>query len=342
MEIFFSNIWISVVIGIMALAAMVISADFEFRKLTGLAGFFRLSTTFVGVTVVSLATSIPEIVSHFTASVGILGGLLDYKISSSIVLGANIGSNVVQQTLILAIVLFIAGSLQFQGYFLWKSMIPMIGTHVLCLFLGLDGTYSRIDGVILFGLFIAYNVFLYYDERQHYREEDHGFSEGDVPDNVPQTTLQAWKDAGSTLLAIGFTIISSIIVLSLTENLVEKTGLGGSLIGVITLGVASALPELTTAISGIRNGDRGIPLGTLVGSNITNPLVAIGGGAILSTYWVPKPLIQWDLPWEVVTGVILWCILWFKKGRADRKTAIYLSLMYLVYLVFRMIYFGVD
>jgi len=51
--------------------------------------------------------------------------------------------------------------------------------------------------------------------------------------------------------------------------------------------VAAALPELNTSVSGLRNGGVGISLGTLMGSNITNPLVAIGGGALLSTYWVP-------------------------------------------------------
>ncbi len=343
MELIFGNMYILAISGIASIAIMVLCADLAVNKLSGLAGYFRLSTTFVGVTVVSLATSIPEIVAHFTASVGILGGFLDYKVSSAIVLGANIGSNVVQQTLILGIVIFIAGCLHFKRYFLWKSMLPMIATHVLCIILGLDGSYSRLDGVILFGSFLAYNAFLYLDERKHYREEDHGFNgKDDIPEGVPQSPRQAIKDAMVALFAIGLTIVCSIIVLQVTEDVVAITGLGGSLIGVITLGVASALPELTTAISGIRNGDSGITLGTLVGSNVTNPLVAIGGGAMISTYWVPGPLVKWDLPWEVLSGMILWAILWFSGGKAKKQTAFYLSVMYFVYVVFRMRFFGVD
>ena len=72
------------------------------------------------------------------------------------------------------------------------------------------------------------------------------------------------------------------------SRVVMTTGVGGSLIGVVTLGVASALPELTTALAGARQKAHGISLGTLVGSNITNPLVAIGGGALISTYWIPR------------------------------------------------------
>jgi len=338
MEALLQQTWFLIVGGI-----IVISADITVGKLTGLAGYFRLSTTFVGVTVVSLATSIPEIASHFTASAGILSGVLDYEVSSAIVLGSNIGSDIIQQTLILGLVIFIAGTLYFKRYFLWKSLVPMIATSSLCIVLGLDGIYSRVDGAILFGLFLAYTYYLYIDERKHYKEEDHGFTpEGETPVGVPKTAGQAWGYAGVSLIALAFTVVSSMLALQITEQVVARTGVGGSLIGVITLGVASALPEFTTAISGIRKGDAGIPLGTLVGSNITNPLVAIGGGALISTYAIPGPLVKWDLPWATMTGIILLAVLWFNKGRARKKTAIYLMVLYTIYLATRTIFFGVD
>ncbi|NSW52630.1 MAG: sodium:calcium antiporter [Anaerolineae bacterium] len=337
------NTWFLVIGGILSIALLVYSADVAVGKLTGLAGFFRLSTTFVGVTVVSLATSIPEIASHFTASAGILSGVLDYEVSSAVVLGANIGSDVIQQTLIMAIVIFIAGKLTFKRYFLWKTMIPMIVTTLMCIILGVDGIYSRIDGAILFGTFLVYTLFLYFDERKHYKEEDHGFTpEGETPPGVPKTAKEAWIYALIAVVAMCFTIISAMMTLQITEVVVAKTGVGGSLIGVVTLGIASALPEFITAVSGIRKGDTGIPLGTLVGSNITNPLVAIGGGALISTYWVPGPLVKWDLPWETITGAILWAVLWFSKGKAGKPIAIYLTILYFIYVTTRAVFFGVD
>jgi cation:H+ antiporter len=344
MSIFLSqNFALLIIFGISSILVLVIASNIAVKKLTGLAGYFRLSTTFMGVTVVSLATSIPEIAAHYTASFGILGGSLDYQVSSSVVLGANIGSDVIQQTLIMAIVVFIAGGLHFKRYFLWKSMIPMIATTIMCIVLGVDGTYSRIDGLILFLSFIGYMYYLYHDERKHYREEDHGFDEnGDTPEGVPQNAKEAWRDAIIAVLALLLTVGSAMIALQATEVVVAKTGISGSLIGVITLGVASALPELITAISGVRNGDSGISLGTLVGSNITNPLVAIGGGALISRYWVPGPLVLWDLPWETVTGAVLWIILWLNKGKLGKWSAIYLLVLYFVYLSFRMIFFTVD
>lgn len=337
------SLWLLILFVLISIAVLVSASSLAVKKLTGLAGYFRLSTTFMGVTVVSLATSIPEIAAHYTASFGILSGALDYEVSSAVVLGANIGSDVVQQTLIMAIVVLLAGGLRFRRYFLWKSMIPMIATTIMCIVLGVDGIYSRIDGVILFGSFLAYMYYLYVDERKHYNEQDHGFGEqGEAPEGVPENAKEAWRDAIIALFALLFTVGSAMIALQATEIVVSRTGIGGSLIGVITLGIASALPELITAISGVRHGDSGISLGTLVGSNITNPLVAIGGGAIISTYWVPRPLVMWDLPWETITGAILWVILWFNKGKLGKWSAYYLIALYFFYITMRMIFFSID
>lgn len=337
------NLFLLIISGVAAIAVLVYASNIAVQKLTGLAGYFRLSTTFVGVTVVSIATSIPEIAAHFTASVGILSGSLDYEVSSSVVLGANIGSDVVQQTLIMAIVVLIAGKLHFKKYFLWKSMLPMIVTTLMCIVLGVDGVYSRVDGMILFGSFIGYMYYLYTDERKHYKEEDHGFDEsGAAPEGIPQNAQEAWRDTFIALLALLITVGSAMVALQATEIVVARTGIGGSLIGVMTLGVASALPELITALSGVRHGDSGISLGTLVGSNITNPLVAIGGGAIISTYWVPRPLVFWDLPWETITGAILWVVLYLNKGKLGKWTAYYLIGLYFVYITMRMLFFSVD
>jgi len=333
------SLWVVAVIGIGALVVLVLAADKAVDKLIGLAKYFNLSTTFMGMTVVSLATSIPEITSHLTASVGILGDPSRKEVLSSVVLGANIGSDVVQQTVIMGLVVFLAGTLYFRRYFLWKSMIPMIGTTIMCIVLGWDRNYSRIDGLILFGTFILYTWYLYWDERKHYD----GKPDSDDDDtDAPKNKKEAWQYTFTSLVAMAFTIGAAQVVLHATETVVVQTGISGSLIGVVTLGLASALPELTTALSGIGKKAHGISLGTLVGSNITNPLVAIGGGALISTYYVPEPLVLWDLPWETITGILLWLILWFSKGKLKRGHAIYLMVLYFIYLIPRYLLFPTD
>jgi len=332
----------NIVAGLVALVLLVLAADLAVKKLVDIAEYLGLSTTFMGMTVLSLATSIPEITSHVTAGFGILSGSLDYQVGSAIVLGGNIGSDVVQQTLIMGIVVLLAGGLYFRRYFLWKSMVPMIGTTLMCIVLGWDRQFSRLDGAILFGTFLLYTYYLYWDERKHYRPVA---GEGNPPPKeIPaiQNRQQALVAGLVTLGAMVVSVLSAQVVLHSTEDVVTATGIGGSLIGVIVLGTASAMPELITALSGVKNGAHGISLGTLVGSNITNPLVAIGLGALISTFWVPRPVLAWDLPWEAVTGAILWAILWFTKGRLNRVGAIYLIVLYAVYIVSRAVFFAVD
>lgn len=328
--------------GLGLIAVLVLAANLSVKKLVGIAAYFDLSSTFMGMTVVSLATSIPEITSHLTASTNILLGKLDFQIGSAIVLGSNIGSDVVQQTFILGLVVLLTGTLRFRRYFMWKSMGPMIGSTIMCILLGLDGTYSRLDGFILFGSFVLYSFYLYYDERKFYQAEDNVPMSEEISESIPKNKRQLLIDSGVSIVLLAVTVLAASQVLTITEIIVNRTGVSGSLIGVITLGLASALPELTTALAGVRHKEFGISLGTLVGSNITNPLVGIGGGALLSTYAVPKPLIWWDLPWETLTGVILWLILYIKKGRLGKIDAFYLMIMYFVFIVLRAVIFRSD
>ncbi len=334
------NLPIAITCGVAALVVLVLCADLAVDKLVKLAEYFKLSTTFMGMTVVSLATSIPEITSHLTASSAILSGSLDYKVGSAIVLGANIGSDVVQQTLIMALVVLVVGSLYFRRYFIWKSLLPMILTAVVCLLLGLDGTYSRLDGFILFGLFVAYTYWLYLDERKYFTANNAARQEAAAP--AVSTRGQAWNAAAIALAAMVVTVLAAQVVLGVTERIVMVTGVGGSLLGVVTLGVASAIPELTTALAGARKNAHGISLGTLVGSNITNPLLGIGLGSIVSTYAVPKPFLVWDLPWQAGAGTVLLVYLLLRKGKIGRWGAVYFAAMYVVYILIRVFVFAAD
>jgi len=330
----------AIVAGSVALVVLVLSANTAVKKMVDLAEYFKLSATFMGMTVISLATSIPEITAHLTASGGILAGTLDYEIGSAIVLGSNIGSDIVQQTLILGMVVWVAGELYFRRYFLWKSMIPMIATSTLCIFLALDGTFSRIDGLILFALFVGYTYYLYRDERRYFTASGTADEAGPAP--AITTSGQAWGAGAVTLGMMFATVLAAQAVLGVIERVVSATGVGGSLIGVVTLGVASALPELTTALAGARNNAHGISLGTLIGSNITNPLVGIGLGALISKYAVPRPLILWDLPWETLTGIFLWIILWARKGKLGKLESFYLMAMYFAFIILRAVIFPAD
>ena len=316
---------------VVALALLIGSSEKVVDKLVLLANSWGISKTFAGLTVMSIATSLPEIGSHLMASFGIVTGNLDYEVASATVLGANIGSDVVQQTFVLGLVVLLMGELVFEKIFLFHAYLPMIGTTLMCILLGWDGEYSRLDGVILFGTFLMYTYFLYKQEKM-----------SQVMDISADKSQRVGRD--STILLLGMVILlaSAYVLLAQLEGIVEVSGLGGSFLGVITLGLASAAPEMLTAIQGIRKKAMGISLGTLIGSNIVNPLVAIGLGAMTSTYWVPKPLVHWDLPMETITATMLLTYLLFNNRRLGKWGGIYLMFLYVAYLSIRAFYFNVD
>lgn len=226
------------------------------------------------------------------------------------------------------------GGLTFKRSFLKTAYLPMIGTTLMCIILGWDRTYSQMDGLILLVTFILYMFFLYQREEHHMKEHIRK-RRADKSENIK-------KDIVISIGCFGLMLVSAHFLLATTQKIVLVTGWGGSLIGVISLGIASASPELFTAIFGLKEKAAGISLGTLIGSNITNPLVAIGGGAFISTYWVPKPLIYWDLPMETITAALLLVYLIKSKGKLGRWGALYLIGLYFAYLFIRFMYFAVD
>jgi cation:H+ antiporter len=341
------------IIGLASILVLVYSAEVVVSKMQGVAKHYGISEVVIAMTIVSIGTSLPELSLHLVGSFNILlsdGNVLAYmagqpvsflldsfgvvlapealtgfKDVSATVLGSNIGSDVVQQTLVLGLVIISSAliadkhSFNFSRKFLIRNYAPMMGTTLMTLILALNwenlanflteggklaagGTLTRLDGLILVGSFTAYMYYLYTTRKEELAEQ--GDSEAS---EKPRT------DFAIGILAMFAVIGSAEIFLRVVEVLIAETGLSGSMIGVASVGIVSAFPEMITAISGLRQGSEGISLGTLIGSNITNPLLAIGAGSLISTYAVPEPLVLWDLPMETITAGVLLAYM-FSKG----------------------------
>ena len=165
--------------GGLALLVLMFAAERAVLKIHALADLFGFSFTFTGLTIFSMTTSLPEIFAHLTASANILAGTMDYRIASGTVLGANIGSDVIQQTLILGLVVLLMGGMKFSREFFLTAYLPMIGTTLLCIILGWDGTYSRLDGSILLGTFFVYMLYLYHREDRN-REKGYFYTKDQI------------------------------------------------------------------------------------------------------------------------------------------------------------------
>lgn len=295
-------------IGILSVLVIVLSAEIVVEKMRGVASYYGVSEVVIAMTIISIGTSLPEIALHTVGSFNILADPSLMNEVSGTVLGMNIGSDVIQQTLIMGSVVFLASfmagkdRMNFTHKFLKRDYFPMIGAHALVLIFALNRGLSRIEGLFLVATFAGYMYYLYRNKDEKLLRAGEA-----SPSKRPRKDLLMGFAGMITLIYFSDTFLNVI------ESLIASTGLSGSMIGVVTIGFVSAMPEFVTALSGLRKNAEGISLGTLIGSNITNPLLGIGIGAAISTYRVPEPLVLWDLPMQIATALILVTYLWNKE-----------------------------
>ncbi|NHN49233.1 sodium:calcium antiporter [Halostella sp. JP-L12] len=315
-------------IGAVALYALVTAASRAIDRLLALAEYYDIDEVLMGMTVLAVGTGLPELSSHLIASLGILSGTLDYQVTSAVVIGGNTGSSTVQQFLLVGVLLIGYGSIQLTRTFIRESYVPMLGAFAVTILVAWDGSISRLDGVVLFVLYLGYVGI-----RVSRREQ--------LPTLRERPSLNPrWDILVATGLLI-LVLLSASIMLSVVELIVNTLALGGSTIGVMTIGVAAALPELTAVIDSIRRRAPNLALGTLIGSNIVNPLVGIGLGGAVSTYYVPPAVILWDLPFKLIVGagLLIWTLYW-RDGELTRREGAYLLGLYVVFVTGRLLLFS--
>jgi cation:H+ antiporter len=283
----------------------------------------KISKLFVGLTILSIGTSLPEIFTHINSSLKELSGMA----ASNIAIGTNIGSNIVQITLILGILGFltrIKSSKSVQN----RDGLVMLGAIIALFLMGLDGVISQLDGAILFFTYLGYLFYLYTKEEKL----------GEIISRRTKWTHKHFKNFTLHLgiILVGFAIIqvSANAVVDTTLRFSNTLGIEQSFFGLIIIGFATALPEFTTAVMGILKKSRDLSLGVLIGSNITNPMMALGIGAMIVDNPISKTLVNFDIPfWFIVSAGVL--LLFQKDKKLSKIGAATMIGAYIVYVLYK-------
>ncbi|MDP3990509.1 MAG: hypothetical protein Q8Q01_04880 [archaeon] len=304
-------------------------AELIIKKSIQLAEHFHMSGTFIGLTLLSIGTSIPEIITHIMGSSQIVKNPSLMNTLSGLLLGTNIGSDIFQQNFVLAVIGLLGAVVVIK-----KNLNPqvgvLIGSAVLVWLFSLNSFISRAEGLILVVAYIAYLIYL---KTSKISEQFNAINR--------LAPRQVWFAGILILICFGIMGFVTNEVLTAATILVRALPISASFFGVILLGVASALPELTTSLIAVLKKKRDISAGILIGSNITNPLFGIGLGALISGYVVPDVIIFYDLPIKIITAFLIYYFLWKNEG-LNKKHAIILIALFFIYLIFRQIYFPVD
>ena len=265
----------------------------------------------IGMTVVSFATSAPELIVSLKAA---LNGAPD------LALGNVIGSNIANLGLVLGITLLF-GAMEVQKSF-YKTDWPvmMLASLLMYLFLVGDQVIVRYEGIILFTLLVLFLVYLL------------RFQKTVVVDVLPED-----KDALSVFYMLFYLVIGGVGLWAGSELLVkgakamaEDFGVSQRIIAVTVVSVGTSIPELSASIIAVIKKEKAISLGNLIGSNIFNILAVLGITSIVTPVAVADlGLLTNDIFWMLgISFLILPFVFLPKRFQLNWKHGIVLLVLY--------------
>jgi len=272
-----SNNWTSIgillLLVVIAMALLITSADFFVEGAKGLARRVGMAEVVIGLTIVSIGTSLPEILVTATASAssGDDPALMDLAV------GNIYGSVLVQITLVLGIVVAYK-PLEIRPAWLRRDGLLMLASVVMLSgLLWEGGGLSRIEGAILCLIYFLYLSWLL-TNKDKIRED-----ELEMVDDIKSTEFSWSLTAYGVMVVLGLclAIYAASQMVNYAAEIAYKLNVPHAIVGTTVSGLGTSLPELTVAMIAVRKS-QGVAIGTLIGSNITDPLLSIGIAALIS------------------------------------------------------------
>jgi cation:H+ antiporter len=312
------------IIGLLGLWA---GADVVTKGSLGIARRLGLSETFIGMTILALGTDLPEVIVSVTGAIEQKAGIE----TSGLVIGNIIGSTMGQ----IALVLGIAGVLkvlEINKQEIFTNGSIMIASALAFLLLAQDGFLSPTDGLFLLTGFILYLAILGSNERKMSKLVKKHKKKQKI---LKRDQHPMWYFL--TELIVGLVVIATTSHLVITEGLViaEMLNVSQVLVGIIMIGVGTSLPELVVSINAILKGSSGLSVGNLIGSNIVDILLALGLSATIGGWKVPHSITTFDLPFLMVTSVIIILFLLTQK-KLERKESFLILALYGGYIMLKL------
>ena len=302
---------IQVLILIAGFLLLVKGADWFVDGAASLAERMGIPQLVVGLTIVAMGTSMPE------AAVRIASAL---KNNPEIAIGNVVGSNTLNILLILGLTALIH-PIRIQRSTIRYEMPFMIAVTLLLTAFGISGSrISRTEGVIFWGLFILYFVYLFWLSRNHRKQgtEDlkdsaaSGITAASVSAEESVETKGGKQQKHSILWYLAEILIGGAMVVWGSDLVVDSAtvlagmfGMSDRMIALTIVAFGTSLPELVTSVTAARKGNADLAVGNVVGSNIFNILMIIGTVALIR----PIPFADafyLDLGTAIISAVVLW------------------------------------
>jgi len=299
------NDYVALILGVVCAG---IGGELFVRGAVGLAFWARISPGIIGATVVAFATSSPELSVSINAA---MAG------KPQIGLGDALGSNVVNVALILPLALLISGIQSprdsIKRDFPVALLIPII-TGVLFL----DGELSRLDGLLMLGMFIAWLVAAVIEARKQRSAAGNVLGE-----------QRRWLVVVSCVAGLALLIAAGNLIVAGATGMAISFGMDEFIIGATIVAVGTSVPELATTVIAKLRGHDEVGLGTILGSNIFNGLLIVAVAAMIHPITVPWREVAIALVFGLVALVFAYPT---RKGFIERRRGVLLLMLYVVYL----------
>ena len=322
-----------IVLFAVGLVLLIKGGDWFVDGATGIARKFHIPEILIGATIVSIGTTLPEVMVSAT---GALNG------QGEMAYGNAIGSIICNTALICAITIAIKpAEVDRKSYF-----IPVIfyfaASIIYTLFAVITGTFSRFVGILLLAIFVGYMIL----QIILAKKEPKPTAEDNVENPEEQQEIKIWKAlilliGGAALIAVGANFLVHYGTL-----LAEKMGVPAKVIAITFVALGTSLPELVTAITSLVKGHSSLSLGNIVGANLFNLVLVSGISITLAPFAVPasstiagiNSSFIVDIPLMFIVMGLLTIPTLIKK-RVERYQGIVLLLIYAAFCVFTFVAF---
>ncbi len=299
---------------VISMAALIYGADFIIKEAEKIALKFNISHYVIGATLVAFGTSLPEMAASIVAS---------YHHKSDMAVANVIGSVTFNITLVLGIVFLLSKKMHpKRDLFNLDSAWIVIPLVILFLMIQ-DGVVGRFDGVLFILLMISYLIFLFTSAKEALNV--------DIDEEEIDEEHFKWLPT-IVLLIVGFvlTVGGANFAVESGSNIARSFGVSEWLIGLFLLAFGTSLPELVVSVVAAKKGNAEMSIGNIIGSNVANFSMVIGGAALVHPLSIDLSASSYDLYVMVAASLALLFILANKLY--NKAGAIFLLIIFALFV----------
>ena len=297
------------------LALLILGGNWLLKAAVSLSLKLEIPKIVIGMTVVSFATSAPELIVSLNSA---LDGHAD------IALGNVIGSNIANFGFVLGVVIMI-GTIQVQrSFYVHDWPVMMLSSLLLYLFMTTGKEIVRWEGFLMFTLLILFLIYLI------------RFQTTAVVDEMPEDDVPLPLGRSLGFLLIGGLALwgGSELLIEGAVNMAAHFGISKRIIGITIISVGTSIPELAASVIAVARKEKAISLGNLIGSNVFNILAVVGITSMVTPIPVEdEGLLNFDVLWMLYFALLIFVLVFApSRMKLSWREGLILAGSYIVFI----------